>query len=67
MLSRLPVLAPIGWRIETEDAVHTHLQTATHKTTPSKPVPNNSAEDVFQEVTYESLPLMENALRYRVI
>ena len=53
MLSRLPVLAPIGWRIETEDAMDTHpqnTQTAAHKTTPSKPAANKSAEDLFQDV-----------------
>jgi len=71
MLSRLPVLAPIGWRIETEHAMDTHpqkTQTAAHKTTPSKPVANKSAEDLFQEVTYASRACHEKgARRYRVI
>ena len=52
MLSRLPVLAPIGWRLDCEAASETRPlnNTTPQKTAPQKPLPREAAA-LFQEVS----------------
>jgi len=57
MLSRLPVMAPIGWRLDCEAPTETRplINTAPQKTAPQKPPPRETAA-LFKEVSLPRTP-----------